>query len=143
MKFSNNFICNFNIYLEQLLTSKACPLFKATLPCYFVAICSTLVDVESYGWIHMNLDQMDKSSSSFNLKYETSPYRNEKIISSSQYSKKIKKAGNENEENNLHNQTSIEKRINFMTNYLKNAFFTLSLNQSNLDGLISIYELIK
>ena len=91
----------------------------------------------------MNLDQMDKSSSSFNLKYETSPYRNEKIISSSQYSKKIKKGGNENEENNVHNQTSIEKRIEYMTNYLKNVFFTLSLNQSNLDGLISIYELIK
>ena len=35
--------------LEQILNSKSCPLFKATLPVYFVGILSTLVDIELYG----------------------------------------------------------------------------------------------
>ena len=71
--------------IEQIVNNKSCPLFKATLPVYFVGILSTLVDVETYGWLNMDLDNSTDrslhSSSSFSLKSETSPslFSNEKV----------------------------------------------------------------
>ncbi len=131
--------------IEQILNNKSSPLFKATLPVYFVGILSTLVDVETYGWLNMDLDSSSDhslhSSSSFSLKSETSPslFTNEKIINSSS----SVTAQKSKPETKSIAQSSIEKRIEHMNNYLKNLFFTLSLNQTNLDGLVTIYELMK
>ncbi len=142
--------------IEQLLQTKSCTLFRATLPVYFVGILSTLLDVELYGWFNLNLDisnQSVSSSSNNSFTHQTitikptdiSPYKNEKVINSSTYSnKKNKMNGSENENGEPPKpSTQFEKRLDYMNNYLKNVFFTLSLNQTNLDGLISIYELMK
>jgi hypothetical protein len=41
------------------------------------------------------------------------------------------------------NLSIVDKKLNHMSNYLRNVFFTLSLNQIQLDGLITIYEQMK
>ena len=141
--------------IEQLLHTKSCTLFRATLPVYFVGILSTLLDVELYGWFNLNLDISNQSaSSSSNNSFthqmqvtikptDVSPYKNEKVINSSKYSNKKNKMNGEHENGEPKPSTQFEKRLDYMNNYLKNIFFTLSLNQTNLDGLISIYELMK
>ena len=131
--------------IEQILNNKGCPLYKAILPVYFVGILSTLVDVETYGWLNMDLenlsDQSMHSTSSYSLKSETSPslFSNEKVINSS-FSKTAPQKSSSSAKTE---SKSLAQRIEHMNTYLKNVFFTLSLNQTNLDGLVSIYELMK
>ena len=105
--------------IEQLLTAKtSCPLFKATLPVYFVSILSTLLEGELNGWYKI-VDEWKTSyvpsTADETLTTATTPA--------------------------AHPESS--KRLEFMTSYLKNLFFTLSLNQKSLDGLVSIYELLR
>ena len=133
-----------------MLTKKSCPLFKSTLPVYFVGILSSLVDIEIDGWFNLNLDISNQSICSYKsqIKTESSPssFKNLKIINSSKYSNNCKSKNSKEIENNQsedENKTSLDKRIDYMNNYLKNLFFTISLNQTNLDGLISIFEMMK
>ncbi len=82
-----------------------------------------------------------------------SPFKNEKVISSSNHANTSHKAkakaslnvsgGEFSDSDEKVMSSALEKRLEHMNNYLKNVFFTLSLNQANLDGLISIYELMK
>ena len=104
-----------------MLTSKSCPLFKATLPVYFVGILSTLVDIELLKW--------------------PSLYRTQTINSEEPEKKTMSKSVESS--NSIASKSKIEKQIDHMNNYLKNVFFTLSLSQANLDGLIVIYEQMK
>lgn len=109
---------------EQSLKNKSCPLFKASLPVYFVGILSTLVDAELNGWFDIIQDTKNAhmpTSSSMQLSNVT---------------------GSEAVGANGAGENG-EKRISLMNAYLKNVFFALSLNQTNLDGLIAIYELLK
>lgn len=136
--------------IESLLNSKVCPLFKATLPVYFVGILSSLVDAEMHGWLSFNLDTLsDGSVKSLNINSESSPsiFRKEKVINSSFSTESTKNKRNDEKSTNSTQQqakeSSIEQRINQMSTYLKNLFFTLSLNQSNLDGLVAIFEQMK
>jgi hypothetical protein len=141
------------VFEEQQLSNKSCPLFKSTLPVYFVGILSTLIDVEHYGWLDLNNFNSDTSMTGgefekFKLNLESSPssLSKEKVISSSASSQKLsqKKGLNDSSTSNGSSQpTQVERRIEHMNTYLKNVFFTLSLNQANLDGLIAIYELLK
>jgi hypothetical protein len=135
--------------IESLLNSKVCPLFKATLPVYFVGILSSLVDAEIHGWLSFNLDaSADDSVKSLNLNSESSPsiFRKEKVINSSFGTESTKLKRNDEKSANSAPQVKespIEQRISQMSNYLKNLFFTLSLNQSNMDGLVAIFEQMK
>ena len=104
-----------------MLKNKSCPLYKATLPVYFVGILSTLVDNEMNGWSNLSQENQLNTSSSLQFKANNSP----------------------NTKMNEMTLTAVDKRLDYMNNYLKNVFFTLSLSQSNLDGLIAIYELMK
>jgi len=109
-----------NIF-EQSLKNKSCPLYKATLPVYFVGILSTLVDAELNGWFGIIQDTKNAhmpTSSSMQL-------------------------NGSNPETDATSSQNGEKRISHMNLYLKNVFFALSLNQTNLDGLVSIYKLMK
>lgn len=93
------------------------------------------------GWFSLNSDLVQDIIS---IKSESSPTKitSDKIINSSQYS--TNKLKDKDAKTNIKSDsTSLEKRIDYMNNYLKNVFFSLSLNQANLDGLIAIYELMK
>lgn len=140
--------------IEQQLNNKSCPLYKSTLPVYFVGILSTLIDVEYYGWFDLNSSssvEFDHLRTTVCTNMETSPssLRKDKVISSSASSQKISSPPtrdsklNESQSSSTQPQTQVDKRIDYMSNYLKNVFFALSLNQANLDGLIAIYELLK
>lgn len=110
---------------EQSLKNKSCPLYKATLPVYFVGILSTLVDVELNGWFDIIQDTKNgelKPSSS--IQFNTLDAADPVVC----------------KENPVQ---VAQKRIDYMCEYLKNVFFALSLNQMNLDGVIVIYELMK
>jgi hypothetical protein len=134
-------LLRFKLNKDQLIHAKSSPLFKSTLPVYFVGILSTLVDVEMNGWFSLNSDLVQDIIS---IKSESSPTKmtSDKIINSSQYS--TNKLKDKDAKTNIKSDsTSLEKRIDYMNNYLKNVFFSLSLNQANLDGLIAIYELMK
>ena len=96
-------------------------MYKATLPVYFVGILSTLVDNEMNGWTNLSQENQLNTSGSLQFKANNSP----------------------NTKMNEIAPTAVDKRLDYMNNYLKNVFFTLSLSQSNLDGLIAIYELMK
>lgn len=102
------------------------------MPVYFVGIISTIVDIELYGSLNLNQDEtpVDPSTINFNKSNASPPKSNMPLKS------------NQNSPSSVQ-QTLVEKRLNYMSNYLRNIFFTLSLNQSNLDGLIAIYELMK
>jgi hypothetical protein len=117
---------------------------------------STLIDVEHYGWFDLANFSSDPSMTGgsggefdklkLNLESSPSSLSKEKVISSSASSQKLsqKKGLNDSSASNgSSQQTQVEKRIEHMNTYLKNVFFTLSLNQANLDGLIAIYELLK
>jgi hypothetical protein len=66
--------------------------------------------------------------------------KNEKVIN---YSQDVHKH-RESDENEVNKSLSpVEKRLEAMNTYLKSVFFTISLNQTNLDGVIAIYELMK
>lgn len=111
--------------IEKMIVNKSCPLFKSILPVYFVGIISTIVDIELFGSLNLNHDEIvDPNSIAFN--------------GSPQSNKNSPRANDTNV-----NQSAVEKRLNHMSSYLRNIFFTLSLNQSNLDGLIAIYEQMK
>ncbi|CAF0796504.1 unnamed protein product [Brachionus calyciflorus] len=130
--------------LEQSLSNKTCPLYKSTLPVYFVGILSTLVDIELYGWFNLNANLTNDQDDAFLLKSESSPSSNtrEKVIRSSTSKNSVSKK-HDNDTSLNESQTSLDKRIDHMNNYLKNVFFALSLNQNNLDGVIAIYEQMK
>ena len=120
-----------------MLSNKSCPLFKSTLPVYFVGIISTIVDIELYGSLNLNSNEggasLEIPAMNFNFSNSNSPTSNRNLNSSS-------KTGGESSSESL---SIVDKRLNYMSNYLRNVFFTLSLNQSNLDGLIAIYEQMK
>lgn len=133
-----------------MINTKSSPLFKSTLPVYFVGILSTLVDAEINGSFNLNSDLIEdvsfKSESSLS---PFTPITSDKVMNCSQYSANT---NNRNKHDTTlsssgsaskKNQTPLDKRIEYMNNYLKNVFFALSLNQANLDGLISVYELMK
>jgi len=108
-------------------------LYKATLPVYFVGILSTLADVELSGWFDIIQDakdgQMKKSNS---IQFTTPP-------------SPPNANGRRPVDNVFKANVSVnaQKRLDYMNEYLKNVFFALSLGQTNLDGLIVIYELMK
>jgi len=109
-------------------------LFKSTLPVYFVGILSALIDIELYGSINLNKDEASNQETKMfntNLSNSSSPILNKNGN------------GDSTPEFTIKSSATVEKRLNYMTNYLRNVFFTLSLNQSNLTGLIAIYEQMK
>lgn len=115
---------------------------------YFVGILATLVDVEMFGWFNLisELNNEEDVESTFRTESSPSTMSHEKVITSS--ASKMKntpknRKQKDSDETSTKVQTSLEKRIDHMTNYLKTVFFALSLNQTNLDGVISIYELMK
>jgi hypothetical protein len=130
---------------EQALENKSCPLYKSTLPVYFVGILSTLIDVEYYGWSGLNSDSEKLQALSKKNEGGSSPssLSRDKVISSSASSNKLKPDELNNSSCNDGSLSQIEKKIEQMNIFLKNVFFTLSLNQVNFDGLIAIYELLK
>ena len=69
---------------------------------------------------------LETAAVNFNFKNNNSPYSSKN------------KDKNENE-----NLSIVDKKLNHMSNYLRNVFFTFSLNQIQLDGIITIYEQMK
>lgn len=110
------------------------------MPVYFVGILSTIVDIELYGWFDLSSNMFNDQEDMKFLKSETSPSgkSHEKVICSSD-----SKPTNKKLEAVIKDQTTLEKRLEHMNLYIKNVFFALSLNQSNLDTVITIYELMK
>ncbi|RNA19956.1 lisH domain and HEAT repeat-containing KIAA1468-like protein, partial [Brachionus plicatilis] len=125
---------------DQTSSSKLSLLYKSTLPVYFVGILSTIVDIELYGWFDLSSNMFNDQEDMKTLKSETSPSgkSHEKVICSSDSKPNFKKS-----DPAIEDQTPLQKRIDNMNIYLKNVFFALSLNQGNLDAVISIYELMK
>jgi hypothetical protein len=111
-----------------MLKNKSCPLYKSTLPVYFVGILSTLVEVELNGWA--------KPYQDLNLNSQKATIQLKSNISPNSKSNKLPISKTEN-------LSVAEKRLEYMNEYLKSVFFALSLNQANFDGLICIYELMK
>lgn len=93
-----------------------------------------------YGWFELSSNMFNDQEDMNFLKSETSPSgkSHEKVIRSSD-----SKQTNKKSEAIAKDQTTLEKRLEHMNLYLKNVFFALSLNQSNLDTVICIYELMK
>lgn len=121
-----------------MINNKSSPVFKSTLPVFFVGILSTLVEAEMDGWFSLNSDLVQDIISYKAANLESSPsITSDKIINSSLTSTKQRDTQTKN------SNSSIEKRLDYMSTYLKNVFFALSLNQAALDGLVSIYELLK
>ena len=130
-----------------MINAKSSPVFKSTLPVYFVGILSTLVDAEMNGWFSLNSDLVQdiisyKATLTDAVSSSSASISSDKIINSSQYSTPIKQRDNSGGSSSK-TSSSLEKRLDYMSTYLKNVFFSLSLNQASLDGLISIYELMK
>lgn len=128
-----------------MINTKSSPVFKSTLPVYFVGILSTLVDAEMNGWFSLNSDLVQDIISykaTLGDAVSSPSISSDKIINSSQYSTPIKQRDNSGGGSSK-TSSSLEKRLDYMSTYLKNVFFSLSLNQASLDGLISIYELMK
>lgn len=107
-----------------------------------MGILSTLVDVEMSGWFTLNSDLVQDLSSykSKSGAANDSIVSGDKIINSSQYTPSSTK---NSPQSSGAAKSSLDKRLDYMNTFLKNVFFSLSLNQANLDGMISIYELMK
>ena len=94
---------------------------------------SAIVDIELYGSLNLNNNDgsnLEIPTFNFNFSNNNSPTSKNNV-------------GNTTDELATKSLANVEKRLNYMGNYLRNVFFTLSLNQSNLDGLIAIYEQMK
>ena len=101
-----------------------------------MGILSTLVDVELNGWFDIIQDakngELKKSNS---IQFTTPPPPTK--------ASNLRVEANNNNTNKANATVVAQKRLNLMNEYLKNVFFALSLNQTSLDGLIVIYELMK
>ena len=94
------------------------------------------------GWFTLNSDLVQDLSSykSKSNAANDSIVSGDKIINSSQYTPSSTK---NSPQSSSAAKSSLDKRLDYMNTFLKNVFFSLSLNQANLDGMISIYELMK
>jgi hypothetical protein len=129
---------------KLLLNNKSCTLFKVTLPVYFVGIISTLVDIEfdnDLENISKNFTINSNEDESMSKMKLHSP--NEKCLNSSLSPSSSSSIKNEMEKATNSFKNSAEKRLDFLNSYLKTLFFTLSLHQANLDGIVAIYQQMK